>query len=198
MMWNTFGLFSKHASSMQQPVYVCFIDLRKAYDSVNREAHWNVLQHSYELSDKLVSIIRTIHENSIAAVGHMAGHRKSFQSHQESVKVVYLLPLSSTSTHTVLHLAIDTFNQKGMGIQVAYHLNTNLIGNCRKMHDPIDVVEDFQYLGSTVSDDCTTHSEITQCYRISRASRSFHTYVSVMDVMNGSIIVWNCPLMTLK
>ena len=44
------------------------VDLRKAYDSVNRESLWRILQHSYRLPPKLLSIIQALHEDSNAAV----------------------------------------------------------------------------------------------------------------------------------
>ena len=236
----TLRILLEKAREFQQPIYVCFIDLRKAYDSVHREALWRVLQHSYQLPDKLVSIIKIIHEDSIAAVRAYGRTSGEFSVTSGVHQGCVLAPtLFNFYLDAVLHLAIDTFNQEGMGIQVAYHLNTNLIGNHKKMtHEtnitdleyaddmalissswdhlitmveslnhhcfqlglrisckktkilavnpslslpdsvtlrdddiPIDVVEDFQCLRSTVSDDCTTDSEIT--HRISRASQSF-------------------------
>jgi hypothetical protein len=56
------------AREFRYPLYMCFVDLRKAYDSVNREALSKVLQVSFNLPTKLISIIRTFHKNSTAAV----------------------------------------------------------------------------------------------------------------------------------
>ena len=49
------------------PMYMCFIDLRKAYDSVNRDALWKVL-HVYGVPDKLVRLLKDLHEGNEAAV----------------------------------------------------------------------------------------------------------------------------------
>ena len=38
------------------PIYACFIDLKKAYDSVNRDSLWRIPQYSYCLPPKLLSI----------------------------------------------------------------------------------------------------------------------------------------------
>ena len=57
------------AREFHRPLYVCFISLRKAYiDTVNCEALWSILQSSYGLPDKLVSVIRAVHTGSTAAV----------------------------------------------------------------------------------------------------------------------------------
>ena len=50
------------------PLCICFIDLTKASDSVNRNTLWTILQHSYNLPPKLSVIIRALHEYSTAAV----------------------------------------------------------------------------------------------------------------------------------
>ena len=42
------------------PTHSCFIDLRKAYDSVNRPALWGVLEH-IGLSGKVRRLIRDLH-----------------------------------------------------------------------------------------------------------------------------------------
>ena len=48
------------AREFRRPLYICFIGPKGEYDSVN--------SCSYNLPDKLLSIIRALHENSRAAV----------------------------------------------------------------------------------------------------------------------------------
>ena len=55
------------AGEFHKPIYICFIDLRKVYDSVNHNSLWTVLQHSYGIPTKLISIILALHEHSVAA-----------------------------------------------------------------------------------------------------------------------------------
>ena len=38
----------------RHPLYMAFIDLRKAYDSVNRNTLWYILQHGYGIPEKLI------------------------------------------------------------------------------------------------------------------------------------------------
>ena len=48
-------------------VYVCFIDLEKAYDSSNREALWQVLR-MYGGVDKVLSEAKSMYVDSSACV----------------------------------------------------------------------------------------------------------------------------------
>ena len=49
------------------PVHACFIDLRKAYDTVNRPALWGVLQH-VGISGKLQRLIRDLHTGTRSSI----------------------------------------------------------------------------------------------------------------------------------
>ena len=55
------------ARENHHPVYTCYVDLRKAYDSVNRSTLWSVLQHCYHLPPKFLTIVKALHENTSAA-----------------------------------------------------------------------------------------------------------------------------------
>ncbi|CAF4518527.1 unnamed protein product [Rotaria magnacalcarata] len=46
---------------------MCFIDIAKAYDSVNRELLWRICQ-SYAIPEKLVNLLRMLYKNSKAKV----------------------------------------------------------------------------------------------------------------------------------
>ena len=48
-------------------MYMCFIDLQKAYDSVDRELLWMVLAR-FSVSEKMVTVIRPFHEGMRAPV----------------------------------------------------------------------------------------------------------------------------------
>ena len=45
-----------------QPLYMCFIDYCKAYDSLNHDTLWAILQWCYHLPKKLLTIIRVMHD----------------------------------------------------------------------------------------------------------------------------------------
>ena len=56
------------AREFHKPICICFIDSSKADDSVNHYSLWTMLQHSYSIPTKLITIIRALHEHSVAAI----------------------------------------------------------------------------------------------------------------------------------
>ena len=52
------------------PTHTCFIDLRKAYDTVNRPALWGILQH-IGLSTKIQRLIRDLHTGTRLSLIHI-------------------------------------------------------------------------------------------------------------------------------
>jgi hypothetical protein len=50
-----------------KPLFMCFIDITKAYDSVNRELLWKVCL-SYGITTKLVNLLKMLYKDSIAKV----------------------------------------------------------------------------------------------------------------------------------
>ena len=55
------------ARARKIPLYMCFIDLLKAYDSVDRELLWLVLAH-FGVPEKMSTVIRQFHEGMRARV----------------------------------------------------------------------------------------------------------------------------------
>ena len=91
-------MLMEKAREYHQPIYACFIDLKKAYDSVHRESLWRILQHSYCLPPKLLSIVRALHEDSTAAVRAYGNSQTSSLSPVAFVRAVCWQPLFSTFT----------------------------------------------------------------------------------------------------
>ena len=64
------------AREYNTPHYLSFVDLWKAYESVNREALWMVLQGKYHLPDKLIHILKALHlgtRGAVRAYGRVSG-----------------------------------------------------------------------------------------------------------------------------
>ena len=55
------------ARKKRNPLYVCFIDLTKAYDSVNRTLLWAVLAR-FGVPQNMISVIREFHDGMRACV----------------------------------------------------------------------------------------------------------------------------------
>jgi hypothetical protein len=65
-------------------VYMCFIDLRKAYDSVNRDLLWKAMRE-YGVSEKIVKILNSLYDNTRAKV-RVNGKLSEFLSLKTGVK----------------------------------------------------------------------------------------------------------------
>ena len=50
-----------------ESLYVLFVDLRKAYDSVPRQALWKVLE-KYGVPEKILNVVKSFHEGMHAEV----------------------------------------------------------------------------------------------------------------------------------
>ena len=50
-----------------KPLFICFIDITKAYGLVNRELMWKVCLN-YGIPTKLVNLFKMLYKNSIAKV----------------------------------------------------------------------------------------------------------------------------------
>ena len=53
----------------KQPLYINFVDFRKAFDSINRENLWMILEE-YGIPKKLINMIKSIYQNQECAVDH--------------------------------------------------------------------------------------------------------------------------------
>jgi hypothetical protein len=53
--------------AFNKPLFMCFSDITKAYDSVNRELLWKICR-SYGITDKLVNLLKMLYKHSIAKV----------------------------------------------------------------------------------------------------------------------------------
>ena len=54
-------VLAEKAREYNTTLYLCFVDLRKAYDSVSRDALWVVLQKRYQVPGKLLRILKAPH-----------------------------------------------------------------------------------------------------------------------------------------
>ena len=124
-------------------MYICFVDLRKAYDSVHRSTLWSVLEHCYHLPPKFLTIIKALHENTSAAV-------RSYQF-PISVGVKHGCVLAPTLFNfffdTVIRLAMGD-HHPGAGLSLSYLLDANLVGNRKNLTSEISV-SDLEYADDT-------------------------------------------------
>ena len=64
----TLWTLAEKAREFNTTLYLAFVNLRKAYDSVNREALWLVLEGRYQVPIKLICILRALHQGTKGVV----------------------------------------------------------------------------------------------------------------------------------
>ena len=138
-------MLMEKAHEYNHPIYACFIDLKKAYDLVNRDSLWRILQYSYRLPPKLLSIIRALYEDSNAAV---RAYRKVSDKFPVTSGVRQGCVLASTLFNfyfdIAIHMALDMHRSQGRGIKVAYLHDAVLVGNRRILRFE-SLVTDLEY-----------------------------------------------------
>ena len=138
-------MLMEKAREYHQPIYACFNDLKKAYDSVHRESLWRILQHSYCLPPKLLSIMRALHEDSTAAV---RAYGKLSDKFCVTSGIRQGCVLASTLFNfyfdVAIRMALEEHRQQGSGIRVAYLLDADLVRN-RRIPKLETLVTDLEY-----------------------------------------------------
>ena len=114
-------------------LYICFIDLWKAYDSINREALWSILQSFYHLPVKLISVIQAVHDGSRAAVRAYGRVSVSFDVTCGVCQGCVLEPALLNLYFDVIHMLLDSCRVQNNGLGIAYLHSSKLVGNCKKL-----------------------------------------------------------------
>ena len=93
------------------PLYMCVIDLQKAYDSVDREMPWEVLTR-FGVPAKILTVIRQFHDGTRARVRTDDGeHSEWFDVTQELRQGHVLSPLLfNTFFAAVIHVVLVRFS----------------------------------------------------------------------------------------
>ena len=85
----------KKAIEFQKNIYFCFIDYAKAFDYVDHNKLWKILQEM-GIPDHLTCLLRNMHAGQEAAVRTGHGTKVWFQIRKGVVKAVYCYPAYST------------------------------------------------------------------------------------------------------
>ena len=110
----TLRIIIEQSLEWQSPLYSIFVDFQKAFDSVDRDVIWRLMQH-YGFPPKFISIIQQLYDNSSCQVIHEGKLTDTFQV-QTGVRQGCLL------SPTIFLLVVDwimkqTTTNKKTGIQ---------------------------------------------------------------------------------
>ena len=105
-----------YSKEVRQAIYGCFVDLRKAYDSVDRETLWKVLQH-YGIDGDLLDMIKLLYRNTRAAIRVGEGRTEEFSLKAGVKQGCVLSPLLfNIYLDFVVRQALKRFGEAGVGV----------------------------------------------------------------------------------
>ena len=137
------------AKEFNVPVFLCFIDICKEYDSVNRNLLWAVLHRVYNFPEKFVSIIEALHKETYGVV-RFEGQLSEEYKVESGVKQSDVLAL------TLFNLFLDDITRTAMmkhpdaGFHIQYNLDAPLVNNSRHKFNMSDKVQILMYADDVV------------------------------------------------
>ena len=105
-----------YSKEVRQAVYGCFVDLRKAYDSIDRETLWKVLR-VYGIEGNLLEMIKLLYKDLKASIRVGDGRTEEFDIKAGVKQGCVLSPiLFNIYLDFVVRRAIERFDKMGAGI----------------------------------------------------------------------------------
>nr|VZI14293.1 unnamed protein product [Spirometra erinaceieuropaei] len=114
---------------MRTHLYSTFVDLTKAFDTVNREGLWKIMQ-KFGCPERFTQMVRQLHDGMMARVTDNGAVSKAFAVSNGVKQGCVLAPtLFSLMFSTML---MDAYRDERPGIRIAYRTDGHL--NQRRMH----------------------------------------------------------------
>ena len=111
-----------------ESLYVLFVDLRKAYDSVPRQALWKVLE-KYGVPEKMLNVVNSFHEGMHAEVRVGSTVTDRFEVRNGLRQGCTLAPTLFNIYFSAM--VADWCNRNsGAGVSVLYKHGRKLVGDC--------------------------------------------------------------------
>ncbi|BHF83235.1 hypothetical protein SprV_0802637700 [Sparganum proliferum] len=176
---------------MRTHLYSTFVDLTKAFDTVNHEGLWKIMQ-KFGCPERFTEMVRQLHDGMMARVTDNGAVSEAFAVTNRVKQGCVLAPTLFSLMFSAM--LMDAYRDERPGIRIAYRTDDQLL-NQRRMHfqsrvstttvhellfaddcalnttSEEEVVENFPYLGSTLSHNTKIDDEVAN--RISKASKDF-------------------------
>ena len=101
----TLRIIVEQSLEFDSSLYINFVDYEKAFDSLDRDTLWKLLQH-YGIREKIITLIRNTYDGMTCKVTHAARLIESFQL-KTGVKALPHVTISSTISLTMLALTLS-------------------------------------------------------------------------------------------
>nr|VZI33362.1 unnamed protein product [Spirometra erinaceieuropaei] len=138
---------------MQTHLYSTFMDLTKAFDTVNREGLWKIMQ-KFVCSERFIAMMRQLHDGIMARITENGAVSEAFAVTNGMKQGCVLAPTLYSLMFSAM--LMDAYRDERPGIRIAYRTDRHLL-NQRRMN--------FQSRVSTTTvhevlfaDDCTQNT----------------------------------------
>jgi hypothetical protein len=180
----TLKLVMEKSREYNKPLCMCFIDLQKAYDSVNRELLWKVCRH-YGLTGKTVRMLQLLYKNSKAQVRINGELSDSFDIETGVMQGGIPSPiLFNILFDFIMRKVIEEADVEG--IKLAY-------GKSDFFHTTKDVFEELNILVLMYADDL-----VAMCNSADDLEKFIKTFEKVTQKFGLTMSVKKTCIMTLK
>jgi hypothetical protein len=131
-------LLRGYSREVKRAVYGCFVDLRKAYDSVDRQTLWEVLAW-YGVEGNLLEMIKLLYNNLRATIRTAEGRTEEFSIKAGVKQGCVLSPLLfNMYLDFVVRQALRRFGERGVKMGV---------GEEKHWHDPVGAIRGMEIRG---------------------------------------------------
>ena len=181
-----------------QDLYLLFIDLTKAFDTVNREGLWCILERA-GCPKLFVNIIRSFHDNMKASVSEGSDKSPSFGVTSGTKQGCVLAPtLFSIFFSMMLHVA---FKNASDGVEIKSRFDTGLcsLKSQDYVSDDPDLINISTIRDLLFADDCALAASSQAalqrlCDCFSAASRRFGLTISIKKT---EVLLYTSPLVVM-
>ena len=186
-LFSLFVRFRKNAGREQnRDLYLVFIDLTKAFDSVSRDALWQILR-KFGFSVKLVNIIRSFHDGMMVRVVDTHGVSDAFPVQNGTKQGCVLAPILFNLFYAAM--MTDALNDNEAGVKLTYRLDGGIF-NLRRLQAKTKVKDvlssDFLY-----ADDCclVAHTLADAQHVTDRFARSASRFGLSINVKKTEVMI---------
>ena len=167
-------ILAEKSREFNTPLYLSFVDLRKAYDSVCRDALWSVLK-KYQFPDKLIRILQALHHDTKGAVRAYGRLSEEFSISTGVRQGDVLAPVLFNLFFDAI-VAATLQHHPEAGFKVLYNTGDPLVGSRKKMRHEV-VIQDLEYADDMVlvSDSMGLLEELLQTLHSTCAGMSINT-----------------------
>ena len=144
----TLKQLQEKAKEQQSQIYVAFIDLAKAFDSINRKALWQIMGR-FGIPPKFLKVCESLHENNYASVLIEGEPSEPFLTQTGVRQGCVLAPILFNIFVTALAIMVDTKLEE-RGVAIKYRFDSGLFNIKRfRAKTRVKYLTDLQY-----ADDC--------------------------------------------